>query len=172
MYNLEYFYGISDLMHFNVYAILLKDNIKLEERVIIKVFKKDDQVVVIENNKGIDYILKDTRLNKNDDLMTYDLIFLRTLERYISDYEMPDMIYEYMEGVGSWYRVKVEGYNPLDKMMKPFYLKKKIKKEDLVKYSSCDEELKKLEKFYDLTKGLIKFSKVNDIKKLFSVIEK
>ena len=50
MYNKEYFYGISDLMHFNVYANLLKDSIKLEERVIIKVFKKESQIVVIENN--------------------------------------------------------------------------------------------------------------------------
>jgi len=172
MYNEEYFYGISDLMHFNVYASLLKDKIKLEERVVIKVFRKDDQVVVIENNKGIDIILKDTRNDKNDDLMTYDLVFLRTLERYISDFEMHDMIYEYIEGVGSWYRVKVQGYDPLDKIMKPFYLKKKVKKEDLSKYCNNDNDLVKLNKFFDLTKGLIKFSKPNDVKKLFSVMEK
>ncbi len=172
MYNNEYFYGISDLMHFNVYASLLKDKITLEERVIIKVFKKDDQVVVIENNKGIDYILKDTRKDKTDDLMTYDLVFLKTLERYISDYEMPGMIYEYIEGVGSWYRVKVPGYDPLNKIMKPFYLKKKVKREDLSKYVDNKKDLKKIEDFYDLTKGLIKFSKIKDVEKLFSVIEK
>ncbi len=172
MYNEDYFYGISDLMHFNVYATLLKNDIKLEERVVIKVFKKDDQVVVIENNKGVDIVLKDTRTNKNDDLMTYDLIFLKTLERYISDFEMPNMIYEYIEGIGSWYRVKVDGYNPLDKIMKPFYLKKKVKKENLYKYCESPEDLEKLNKFYDLTKGLIKFNKPNDIKKLFSIMEK
>ena len=172
MYNKEYFYGITDLMHFNVYANLLKDSIKLEERVIIKVFKKEDQIVVIENKAGEDIFLKDTRLNKNDDLMTYDLVFLKTLERYISDYEMPNMIYEYVDGIGSWYRVKVEGYDPLDKIMKPFYLKKKVRKEDLVKYINSKDELNKLEKFYELTKGLVKFSKPKDVEKLLSIVEK
>ena len=33
------FYGISDILHFNVYASLLKEHIIKEERVIIKVFK-------------------------------------------------------------------------------------------------------------------------------------
>ena len=172
MYNEDYFYGISDLMHFNVYASLLKDDMVLEERVIIKVFKKDKQVVVIENKNGKDIILKDTRKDKNDDLMTYDLTFLKTLERYVSDYEMSGMIYEYIEGVGSWYRVKVKDYNPNDKIMKPFYLKKAVPKNRLFKYCDSPEDLEKLNKFYDLTKGLIKFSKPNDIKKLFSVIEK
>ncbi len=172
MYNEEYFYGISDLMHFNVYASLLKDDIKLEERVIIKVFKKGKQVVVIENNKGKDIILKDTREDKNDDLMTYDLIFLKTLERYVSDYEMPNMIYEYIEGVGSWYRVKVKGYNPEDKIMKPFFLKKVVPRNRLFKYCNSPEDLEKLNKFWDLTNGIIKFSKPNDVKKLFSVMEK
>ena len=50
MYNEEYFYGITDLMHFNVYASLLKEHIIKEERVIIKVFKKNDEIVVIETN--------------------------------------------------------------------------------------------------------------------------
>ena len=31
MYNEEYFYGITDLMHFNVYASLLKNHIIKEE---------------------------------------------------------------------------------------------------------------------------------------------
>ena len=172
MYNEEYFYGISDLMHFNVYASLLKDDLVLEERVIIKVFKKDKQIVIIENKNGKDIILKDTREDKDDDLMTYDLVFLKTLERYVSDYEMPGMIYECMEGVGSWYRVKVKGYNPSDKMMKPFYLKKMVPKERLYKYCSSPEDLDKLKEFYDLTKGLVKFSKPDEVKKLFSIIEK
>ena len=64
MYNDEYFYGITDLLHFNVYATLLKEHLIKEERVIIKVFKKDKQVVVIENNNGKDIILKDTRVDK------------------------------------------------------------------------------------------------------------
>ena len=166
------FYGITDILHFNVYAHLLKDHLIKEERVIIKVFKIDDEIVVIETNNFVDTYLKDTRKDKNSDLMEFDLVFLKTLERYCSDYEMPGMIYEYVEGLGSWYRVKVDGYNPGDKLLKPFFLKKKIKKEDLQKYSSSDKELKKLEDFYDLTKGLIKFSKPQDVEKLFSTVEK
>ena len=172
MYNKDYFYGLTDILHFNVYAHLLKDHLIKEERVIIKVFKKDDEIVVIETNNFIDTYLKDTRKDKNSDLMEFDLVFLKTLERYCSDYEMPGMIYEYVEGLGSWYRVKVDGYNPGDKLLRPFFLKKKIKKEDLQKYSSSDKELKKLEDFYDLTKGLIKFSKPQDVEKLFSTVEK
>lgn len=172
MYNNEYFYGISDLMHFNVYAVLLKDNIIKEERVVIKVFKKDDQVVVIETNNFEDTILKDTRIDTNLDLMDMDLVFLKVLERYYSDYEIPGMVYEHIEGIGSWYRVKIDGYNPSDKYLKPFYLKKKIKKEDLARYASNDEELEKLNELFDITKGLIKFSKIKDVKKLFLELEK
>ena len=171
MYNSEYFYGISDLMHFNVYAALLKDSIIKEERVVIKVFKKDNQVVVIETNNFKDIILKDTRTDNNLDLMDMDLIFLKVLERYYSDYEIPGMIYEYIEGIGSWYRVKINGYNPEDKYLKPFYLKKKITREDLNKYASDKKELKRLEKFFDLTKGLLKFSKIKDVKEMFGKVE-
>ena len=172
MYNEEYFYGLSDILHFNVYAHLLKDYMTLEERVIIKVFKKDDEVVVIETNNFVDIYLKDTRKDKNSDLMEFDLVFLKTLERYCSDYEIPGMIYEYVEGLGSWYRVKIDGYDPNDKIMKPFFLKKKLKKEDLKNYVSNDKDLKKLENFYDITKGLIKFSKPKDVEKLLLTIEK
>ena len=69
MYNDKYFYGITDLMHFNVYASLLKEHILKEERVIIKVFKKDNEVVIIETDNFTDTILKDTRKDKNSDLM-------------------------------------------------------------------------------------------------------
>lgn len=171
MYNEEYFYGITDLMHFNVYASLLKEHIIKEERVIIKVFKKDDEIVIIETNNFKDTILKDTRKDKNSDLMEYDLSFLKVLERYTSDYEMPGMIYEYIEGIGSWFRVKIDGYLPNDKLLKPFFLKKKITKEDLTKYASTEEELDKLNKFYDITKGLIKFSKVKEVKELLAKVE-
>lgn len=172
MYNREYFYGITDLMHFNVYASLLKDHIIKEERVIIKVFKKDNDVVIVETNNFKDTILKDTRKDKNSDLMEFDLTFLKVLERYYSDYEIPGMIYEYMEGVGAWYRVKIDGYNTSDKLLKPFFLKKKIKKDDLIKYSNSEAELKKLNRFFDITKGLVKFNKEKDVKELFSKLEK
>ena len=86
MYRDDEFYIISDLMHFNVYRKLLEDSIVKEVRVIIKVFKKGDEVVVIETNNFQDTILKDTRKDKTSDLMTYDLVFLKVLERYESDY--------------------------------------------------------------------------------------
>ncbi len=171
MYNSEYFYGISDLMHFNVYASLLKEHIIKEERVIIKVFKKDSEVVIVETNNFEDTILKDTRKDKTSDLMEFDLTFLKVLERYYSDYEIPGMIYEYMENVGAWYRVKIDGYVPKDKLLKPFFLKKQVKKEDLIKYSKNDDELNKLNKFYDITKGLVRFSKEKNVKELFLKVE-
>lgn len=171
MYQSDYFYGLSDIMHFNVYAVLLKEHIIKEERVIIKVFKKDSEVVVIETNNFKDTILKDTRKDKNSDLMEFDLVYLHTLERYYSDYEIPGMIYEYIEGLGSWYRVKIDGFNPLDKDLKPFYLKKKINKEDLSKYAKDEDTLDKLYRFYDITKGLVKFSRPSEVKKLFLSIE-
>lgn len=171
MYNENCFYGITDLMHFNVYATLLKEYIIKEERVIIKVFKKDNEVIIIETNNFKDIILKDTRKDKNSDLMEYDLVFLKVLERYYSDYEIPGMVYEYIEGIGSWYRVEIPGYSPSDKLLKPFFLKKKIIKEDLSMYANNQENLDKLNKFYDITKGLIKFSKVKDVKELFAKLE-
>ena len=172
MYREDEFYKITDLMHHNVYAALLKEHIIKEENVIIKVFKLEDEVVVIETNNFKDTILKDTRKDKNRDLMEYDLVFLKVLNRYYSDYEIKGMVYESMEGVGSWFRVSIPGHKPTDKYLKPFMLKKKINKEDLVKYASNDEELDKLKEFYDITKGLIKFDKVKDVKELFSVTEK
>ena len=103
--------------------------------------------------------------------MTYDLTFLKVLERYESDYEVKDMKYEYIDGVGSWCRVRIDGYKPDEKLLKPFYLKKKITKEDLKNYASNKEELKRLEKFFDITKGLLKFSKIKTVKEMFDKIE-
>jgi hypothetical protein len=103
--------------------------------------------------------------------MEYDLTFLKVLERYTSDYEIPGMIYEYIEGIGCWYRVKIDGYFPNDKLLKPFFLKKKVSREDLAKYASNQDEIEKLNKFYDITKGLIKFSKVKNVKELFAKLE-
>ena len=57
MYREDEFYIISDLMHFNVYRKLLEDTINKEDRVIIKVFKKDDEVVVIETNNFQDTVI-------------------------------------------------------------------------------------------------------------------
>lgn len=172
MYIEDYFYGITDVMHHNVYASLLCNHIIKEENVIIKVFRLDGEIVVVETNNFKDTILKDTRKDKNKDLMKFDLVFLKVLNRYYCDYEIPGMIYESIEGLGSWYRVKIDGYLPTDKYLRPFFLKKKIIKDDLVKYAKNDEELNELNNFFDITKGLIKFSKVDDVKKLFDRIEK
>ena len=172
MYREDCFYKITDLMHHNVYASLLKEHIIKEENVIIKVFKLGDEVVVIETNNFKDYVLKDTRKDKSRDLMEYDLVFLKVLNRYYSDYEIPGMVYESVEGLGSWFRVNIPGFNPKDKFLKPFMLKKKIERKDLVNYASNEKELSLLNKFYDITKGLIKFSKVADVIELFSRIEK
>lgn len=171
MYQKEYFYKITDLMHHNVYITLLKDNIIKEENIILKVFKKNDEIVVIETNNYEDKFIKDTRKDKTTDLMEFDLVFLKVLNRFYSDYEMPGMIYEYIEGIGAWYRVKIDGYNPEDKLLKPFFLKKEIKKEELSNYATNKEELIKLEKLFDLTKGLIKFDKPSKVKKLLEGVE-
>lgn len=169
MYNKEYFYGITDVLHFNVYASLLKDKITKEERCLIKVFKKNNEIVIIETLNFKNKILYDNRKD-NIELTDMDLIYLKTLERYTSDYEIKGMIYENIEGLGSWYRVKIKGFNPEDKLLKPFFLKKKITKKDLTKYANNNDELKRLNEFYDITKGLIKFTKPNKVKEILNSI--
>ena len=52
-----------------------------------------------------------------------------------------------------------------------FFLKKNITREDLSRYSDSQEELEKLNKFYDITKGLIKFNKVKEVKELLAKVE-
>lgn len=168
MYREDEFYILMDLMHFNVYAALLKDHIKKEERVIIKVFKKGKEVVIVETNNFHDLFLMDTRVDKNSDLMEFDLVFLKVLERFYCDYEINGAIYESIEGIGSWMRVKIDGYLPFDKRLKPFYLKKKIEKGDLKNYTDNEKDLNYLMNFYDLTKGQLKFSKVKKVKEIFN----
>ena len=99
--------------------------------------------------------------------MTFDLPFVKVLERYYCDYECPGMIYEYVDGIGAWYRVKIDGYDPEDKRLRPFYLKKTIKLEDLKKYADNEEDLLYLEKFYKLTKGVLKFNRPPKVKSFF-----
>ena len=161
MYREDYFYGLSDILQFNVRASFLHNRITSEERGILKVFKRDEEVIVIEFFQGKDEIIKD--------INNFDLVFLKAIERYISDYKYPGMIYEYIEGLGSWYRVKIDNYDPLDKRLKPFYLKKKIKKSDLKDYVKTEEDLQYIEKFWEI-KGNLKFNKPKDIKKFFETM--
>ena len=168
MYREEYFYGFIDIMKYNIMLSLLKDNIIKEERGIIEIFKLDNEEIVIENINGLETIIKDTRKDKNNDITNYDLVYLKSFHRFYSDYELKDMIYVNIDN-HCYYRVKIDGYNPSDKRLKPFYLKKKITKDDLSKYVSNKEDLKYLEKFYDI-KGQVKFNKVKDIKEYFDTI--
>lgn len=168
MYREDEFYYITDKLYFDVYNVALKEHLKSQERLIVKIFRKDDEEVVIETLNGVNTIIKDTRKDKNSDIYEFDLVFVKVLERYTSDYEIKGMTYESVEGIGSWCRVKIDGYHPNDKILKPFYLKKKITKEDLKKYAKTKEELTYLEKFYDITKGHFKFTKVSDVKKIFT----
>ena len=164
MYREEYFYGIIDIMKYNIMLSLLKEKIKNEERGILEIFKLDDEEIVIENINGIETIIKDTRKDKNKDITNYDLVYLKAFHRYYSDYELKDMVYVNIDNK-CFYRVKIEGYDPSDKKLKPFYLKKKINKEDLIKYAKTEEDLKYLEKFYDITNNT-KFLKPKIVKEI------
>ena len=139
----------------------------MENKVIIISPTENEPYIRSVGDSVHDEILKDTRKNKETDLMTFDLSFVKVLERYYCDYECPGMIYEYVDGIGAWYRVKIDGYDPLDKRLRPFYLKKAIKLEDLKKYTDNQEELLYLENFYKLTKGLLKFTKPQKVSQFF-----
>lgn len=165
MYKEGYFYGIIDIMKYNIMLSLLKENIIKEELGIIEMFNKDNEEIVIEIIDGKENIIKDTRKDKNNDITNYDLVYLKSFHRFYSDYEIKDMVYVNIDN-NCFFRVKIEGYDPKDKRLKPFYLKKKITKDGLVKYCNNKEDLKYLEKFYDI-KGLVKFSKIKDINNFF-----
>ena len=66
MYREDYFYGLSDILQFNVRASFLHNRITSEERGILKVFKRDEEVIVIEFFQGKDEIIKDTRKDKTN----------------------------------------------------------------------------------------------------------
>ena len=169
MYRDDYFYILTDIMHYNVYASLLTDDILKEEHVIIKVFKKGEEVVVIETNNFVDTILMDNRSDKNSDLMEFDLVYLKCLDRYYSDKEIPGMVYEKIDDLGVWFRVKIEGFNPDDKDLNIFYGKKIVTLGDIERFKD-DAKYEKLIRFFNITKGLYKFSNPNKVKKLFSTI--
>lgn len=171
MYRKDEFYYITDILHYNVYNVALKNHIIKEERVIVKIFKKDNEEIIIECNNGINNTIKDTRKNKDNDICNYDLCLVKVLDRYTSDYELKGMVYESIEGIGSWYRVKIDNFNPKDKDLKVFYNKKRITKEDILN-SDIDDIIKdKQIRFLDIIKD-IPLSNPTKVKKVLNKIVK
>ena len=103
---MDWLYIVLDDLRFDIYYASFKSTLKNYERVIIKVLQKDLEKVVIETINGKDIIVYDTRQDKSTDLLTYDLTFLKVMERFTCDREIPGMIYEKLPGVGAWCRVK------------------------------------------------------------------
>lgn len=166
MYREDEFYFLTDKLHHDIYALALKKYLTKEERVIVKIFKKDNEEVIIEVVDGKNEIIKDTRKDKKLSVFDMDLVFVKMLERYVSSYELPNMVYEYVEGIGAWYRVKIEGFNPNDSDLKIFYRKKAVTEEEILS-STKEKEIKdKQLSFLRLTKG-IKFTRPSEVKKVF-----
>lgn len=167
MYKEDEFYFLTDKLHHDIYALALKKYLLKEERVIVKIFRKDNEEVIIEVVDGKNEIIKDTRKDKDLEVFAMDLVFVKMLERYISSYELPNMIYEYVEGICAWYRVKLEGFNPNDPDLKVFYRKKTVTEEEILN-STKDKEIKdKQLRFLRLTKG-IKFTRPSEVKKVLN----
>lgn len=168
MYRENEFYYITDKLHHDVYYFALKEHLKSEERLIVKIFKDKEEEIVIETIKGKDMYIKDTRRDKKKELYDYDLVFLKAMERYTSDYEIKGMVYEFVEGIGSWYRVEIPGFDPTDPDLAIFY-KKKQKTEEEILASDVPKEVKKKQlTFLKITKGL-PFSSPSKIKKMFCI---
>ena len=160
MYREEYFYGIMDLLQYNVMISLLKDKIIKEENGIIEVFKKGREEIVIESVNGEDKVIKDTRKDKNIDITNYDLIYLKSFNRFYSDYELKNMVYVNIDNK-CFYRVKIDGYKPSDIRLKPIYRKK-------VDFSKYEEDKEYLEKFYNIFNN-VKFVSPFKIKKYLKI---
>ena len=111
MYKEDEFYSILDDLRFDMYYASYKNIMYNYERVLIKVFKLLDEMVIVETINGKDRIIFDNRLDKNKDLLEYDLVFLKVLDRFTCDEEISGRIYEKIAGIGCWSRVKIEGYN-------------------------------------------------------------
>lgn len=167
MYREDEFYYLTDKLHHDIYELALSKHLIKKERVIVKIFKYNYEEVIIEVINGKNEIIKDTRKDKNLEILNMDLVFVKVLDRYISSYELPNMIYEYIEGLGAWYRVKINGFNPNDKDLKVFYQKKKVTKENILNSDVIKEVKDKQLKFLELTKG-IKFTRPSEIKKIFN----
>ncbi|MGM9834484.1 MAG: hypothetical protein ACI31M_01735 [Bacilli bacterium] len=168
MYKEDEFYFLTDKLHHDVYRVALKNYIDDEERIIIKIFKKGNEEVVIETCNGKDIIIKDTRNNKNSDLLSYELVYLKMLERYVSSYEIKNMFYEYVEGLGAWCRVKIDGFDPNDKDLDIFYNKSKVTKDIILNSDESLETKEKQLKFLSVVKDF-KFTNPNKIKEKLQI---
>lgn len=167
MYRENEFYFLTDKLHHDIYALALKKYLTKEERVIVKIFRRGNEEVIIEVVDGKNEILKDTRKDKKLEIYDMDLVFVKVLIRYVSSYELPNMAYEYVEGLGAWYRVKLEDFNPNDPDLKIFYRKKTVTEEEILN-STKEKEIKdKQLRFLHLTKG-IKFTRPNKVKKVLN----
>ena len=166
MYHEDYFYHLIDILNFDLIPLVYPQQIVSPCQIIIKIFNKGQEYIVVETINGQDNIIEDNRISKTP-LEDYDLIYLKVMERYTSSVELPNMVYEKIQDLGCWCRVKIEDYNPKDKLLKPFYLKKPIAKQDLAKYAKNPKELEKLEKFFDVVKEG-KFTKPKIIQDLFN----
>lgn len=168
MYREDEFYFLTDRLHHDIYELALKDYITKKERVIMKIFKKENESVIIEVVDGKNKIIKDTRSKKESSIFDMDLVFVKVLDRYVSSYELPNMLYEYVEGLGAWYRVKLNGFLPNDPDLKIFYQKKVITKEKILNTLKNKEIKDKQLKFLELTKG-IKFTRPSEVKKVLNI---
>ncbi len=167
MYYEDEFYFLTDKLHHDIYELALSKYIIKKERAIVKIFKHDEEEVVMEVVNRKNEVIKDTRYDKNSEILDMDLVFVKVLERYISSYELPNMIYEYVESLGAWYRVKIDGFNPKDKDLKIFYRKKKVTEEEILNSSTSKEVKDKQLRFLELTKGL-RFTNPQELEKVFN----
>lgn len=169
MYREDEFYFITDRLHHDVYSVALREHLDKEERLVIKVFSNGTDKVVIETCNGIDTYIFDNRDDKSSSIYDLDLVFVKMMERYISSYEIENTYYESIEGVGSWLRVKIPGFDPLDKDLEIFY-DKEVSESDISNLEVSDDIKNKLYEFLKITKGM-KFSKPSKIKEMFDKIK-
>lgn len=159
MYKEDEFYSILDDLRFDMYYASYKNIMYNYERVLIKVFKLLDEMVIVETINGKDKIIFDNRLDKNKDLLEYDLVFLKVLDRFTCDEEISGRIYEKIAGIGCWSRVKIEGYNPNEAELNVFFEK-----------SSNQSALNDYQKKFDeIVKGE-RFSKKEEVMKILNKI--
>ncbi len=102
MIDKNYNYQILDNLEFDLIFANLKNKCTYE-RLIIKVFKKQEDIIIIESLNGKDEILNNKKITQ-DELLNYNLTFISAMERLTNKEE--DIIYEKLHNIGNWLRVK------------------------------------------------------------------